>query len=91
MFNLMTRAAHEAAIADLRDDFRQAERAYDAERAASVKRGRLAAELLAERDAAHATLREVAGLETPSCAHIGKRMAAKAREGLPEFTEPRPF
>lgn len=27
-------------------------------------------------------LREIASMETPSCAHIGKRMASKAREAL---------
>ena len=29
-----------------------------------------------------AALREIAAMETPRCAHIGKRMAARAREGL---------
>lgn len=42
----------------------------------------LTLELLTERNAARATLRAIAAMETPSCAHIGKRMAAKAREGL---------
>lgn len=41
----------------------------------------------ARRDADHARgiLRAISALETPGSAHIGRKMAAKAREGLPEF------
>lgn len=30
----------------------------------------------------HAALMDIAAMETPSCAHIGKRMAARANEAL---------
>lgn len=98
MFGLTTtaklRAAEEAARqmhrenSGLRADLRAAEAAYDKERADSIKKGRLASELLAERDAAHDKLREVVAAETQGCAPIGRKMARIAREGLPEFAVP---
>jgi hypothetical protein len=48
-------------------------------------KGQLADELLTERDAARGILREIDAMLTPSTASIGRRMAAKAREGLLEF------
>lgn len=74
-----------AEIEGLRSDVRQAERAADAEKARAMKSGRLCTELLTERDAARGILREINGMVTPACAGIGRKMAAKAREGLPEF------
>ncbi len=72
----------------LREDVRTAEAAYEKERADSIRKGRLASELLTERDAAHDKLREVVAAETPACAGIGRKMARIAREGLPEFAVP---
>lgn len=86
-------------IIKLRTERNNAQAARNAEREASIRKGRLASELLTERDAArdknleiagnlvaaHNVLREIVALETPSSAHIGRKMAAKAREGLPEF------
>lgn len=40
---------------------------------------------LAERNAAWAALREIRSMVTPGCASIGRRMAAKAAEPLPEY------
>lgn len=57
----------------------------DAEKDRAMKSGRLASDLLTERDAARGILREINGMVTPACAGIGRKMAAKAREGLPEF------
>ncbi|WP_422057748.1 hypothetical protein [Sphingomonas sp.] len=98
MFGLTTtaklRAAEEAALqmhrenSELRSKLRAADAAYEKERAESIKKGRLASELLAERDAAHDKLREIVAAETPACAGIGKKMARIAREGLPEFAVP---
>jgi hypothetical protein len=48
-------------------------------------KGQVADELLTERDAVRHILREINGMVTPACAGIGRKMAAKAREGLPEF------
>lgn len=45
--------------------------------------GSLADELLKERDAARIALRDIIAMETEHCAHIGKRMAARAREAMP--------
>lgn len=42
-----------------------------------------------ERDAARAALREIVAMETPSCAHIGKRMAGIARDHLGLNAKPR--
>lgn len=58
-------------------------RGLDAERDTARTKGRLAAELLSERNAARAALTKITGMETPSCAPIGKRMAAVARGALP--------
>lgn len=38
-------------------------------------------------DAVRHILREIVALETPGSAHIGRKMAALARTGLPEFAE----
>jgi hypothetical protein len=78
------RAARDAALE--RADLSAA--AYEKERADSIRKGRLASELLAERDAAHDKLREINAMVTPGCAGIGKKMARCAREGLPEFAVP---
>lgn len=80
--------AAERECAGLRDDVRAAEASYNKERVDSVKKGRLASELLTERDAAHDKLREIVAAETPACAGIGRKMARIAREGLPEFAVP---
>lgn len=98
MFGLTTtaklRAAEEAARqmhrenSGLRADVRAAEAAYEKARGESIKKGRLASELLAERDAAHDKLREINAMGTPGCAGIGRKMARCAREGLPEFAVP---
>lgn len=81
-----------AEITGLGNDVRQAERAYEAADrnyvAASREARKFGAalnEALAERDAARNILREINGMVTPACAGIGRKMAAKAREGLPEF------
>lgn len=51
---------------------------------------RVAKKYKAERDDARATLTEIVALETPGCAHVGKKMAALARNALPgEATEPK--
>lgn len=55
---------------------------FDAEKNRAIKSGRLATELMTERDAARAALADIMALETPSCAHIGKKMATRAREAL---------
>lgn len=68
-------------ILDRRDS--QAKAAFIQERDRAKTSGRLAAELLKERDAARAALTDIAGMETENCAHIGKRMAARARQELP--------
>lgn len=50
---------------------------------------RVAKKYKAERDDARAALSGIAALETPGCAHVGKKMAALARKALPgEATEP---
>lgn len=67
-----------------------AEQRVGRERADSIKKGRLCTELLTERDDARFILRQIAMMETPTCAHIGRKMAAKAREGLPEFAAGEP-
>lgn len=72
-------------IDGLADDVREAERAYERERTASRTKGRIAAELLTERDAARDTLRHIVTLETPGCAHVGRKMAAAAKARLPEY------
>lgn len=79
-------AERKAAV--LREDSRTLEAAYDKERGESIKKGRLASELLAERDAAHDKLREINGMVTPGCAGIGRKMARCARAGLPEYAVP---
>ncbi len=88
LFGLTTAAklkeARDAAI-QMRFERDNARTACKAEKARAMKSGRLASELLTERDAARNILREINALETPACASIGRRMAAKAREGLPEF------
>ena len=78
----------ERLIAGLREDVRTAEAAYEKERGESLKKGRLASELLTERDAARDKLREVIAAETQGCAPIGRKMARIARAGLPEFAVP---
>ncbi len=82
--------AAEREVEGLRADVRAAEASYDKERADGIKKGRLASELLTERDAAHDKLREVVAAETPACAGIGRKMARIAREGLPEFAVDEP-
>lgn len=62
----------------------------EAEKHRAKQFGRLNSELLSERDEARSILREISALETPTCAHIGRKMAAKAREGLPEFATGEP-
>jgi hypothetical protein len=64
--------------------------ARNMERERAVTSGRLCTELLTERDDARFILRQIAMMETPTCAHIGRKMAAKAREGLPEFAAGEP-
>lgn len=76
----MTTKRHEEILAEQHRAFAKA---MNAEQSASRTKGRLAAELMAERDKARAALTEITKLETPSCAHIGKRMAAVARGALP--------
>lgn len=98
MFGLTTtaklRAAENAALQMRieRDNARAARDAAtqraEAEKNRAVKSGRLASELLTERDAAHDKLREIVAAETPACAGIGRKMARIAREGLPEFAVP---
>lgn len=44
-------------------------------------------ERTSERNAAWEALRQIAALETPGCAHVGKRMARIAREALPEYAD----
>ena len=84
--------AAERECAGLRDDVRSAEAGFDKERAEGIKKGRMASELLTERDAAldraaflEAKLREINGMVTPGCAGIGRKMARAAREVLPEY------
>lgn len=76
-----------AEIAGLGDDVRQAERAYETAKVRARTSGRIASELLTQRDHARHILREIVALETPGSAHIGRKMAALARTGLPEFAE----
>ena len=98
MFGLTTttklRAAEEAAL-QMRFERDNARAARDAaaqraetEKERAITSGRLASELLTERDAAHDKLREINGMVTPGCAGIGRKMARCAREGLPEFAVP---
>jgi hypothetical protein len=44
-------------------------------------------DVLKERDAARIALRDIIAMETDKCAHIGKRMAARAREAMPAAVE----
>lgn len=53
----------------------------------SLNGDKLRLQAIAERDAARAKLRQIAALETPGCAHVGKRMARIAREALPEYAD----
>lgn len=78
----------ERKAAGLREDVCAAEAAYEKGRREGKQKGRLASEMLAERDAAHDKLREVVAAETPACAGIGRKMARIAREGLPEYAVP---
>jgi peptidoglycan hydrolase CwlO-like protein len=40
-------------------------------------------EMLNERDEARSALRDIIAMETPGSAHIGRKMAARARQALP--------
>lgn len=80
----------ERIVASLREDVRTAEAAHDKERRESIRKGRLASELLTEREAAYDKLREINSMVTPGCAGIGRKMARCAREGLPEFAVEEP-
>ncbi len=62
-----------------------AERRAGEQKHRAIVSGRLASEFQGERDAARHILRAINGMVTPACAGIGRKMAAKAREGLPEF------
>lgn len=62
-----------------------AERRAGEQKHRAIVSGRLASEFQSERDAARDILRAINGMVTPACAGIGRKMAAKAREGLPEF------
>lgn len=62
-----------------------AEKRAEEQKERAIESGRLANEFLGERDTARAILRQIHQMETPACASIGRRMAAKARGGLPEF------
>jgi hypothetical protein len=76
----MLKSTHQR-ILDRRDN--QAKAAFIQERDRAKTSGRLATELLKERDAARAALAEIAAMETPASASIGRRMAARARQELP--------
>ncbi|WP_439538719.1 hypothetical protein [Sphingomonas sp.] len=77
--------AQRETIASLTEASYESARVAEAEKARAIKSGRLASELLTERDAAHARLRKIAAMETPGSAPAAKRMARVAREGLPEY------
>lgn len=64
-----------------------AERRLRSEKNRAIESGRLASELLTERDAARDRLRQIAAMETVGSAPAAKRMAATARAGLPEFAD----
>lgn len=89
MFGFRNRATLNATITELRASKAKiegslAERNLELIRARSegVTKGRLAKELLGERDAAVSTLNEIAAMETAGSAPIGKKMAAHARNGV---------
>lgn len=70
-------------IAALREGcFNETQRA-NRERGQRQQVGAALNEALTERDAARETLRQIAAMETPGSAPIGRRMAAAARAGLP--------
>lgn len=91
MFGLMLKSTHDEAVKDKsgvianRDGTIAA--LHDqlaAEKHRAQTSGRALSEMLTERDAAHKALDEIAALETPSCASIGKRMAKLARDARGE-------
>jgi len=89
MFGLMLESTHNAVVRDLRCDVVAAEKSADKARSANDELrqnnyalDRTAAKYKAERDALQAKLDKIAGMETPNCAHIGKKMAAVAKEGV---------
>lgn len=78
-------AAHRQEIETLRSACFAAERDLQTARHEARANGAALSEVLNERDAAHATLRIIANMVTPGSAPIGKRMAATAKAGLPEY------
>lgn len=77
--------AAERTVEGLTNDVQQAERAYEHQRSEAITNGRLAAELLTERDEARDVLRSIVSFATPGMASIGRKMAATAKAGLPEY------
>lgn len=78
-------AAYQEHVETLQASCFEAERRFEAEKNRAITSGRVASEALTERDAAHETLRAIVAMKTDNCASIGRRMAAAAKAGLPEY------
>lgn len=80
MFGLMTVAAHKRAMAEAPSDSVENSRRIllntPSTNCVAIGYG------MTEHDYFVSTLHEIAAMETPSCANIGKKMAARAREVL---------
>lgn len=81
---------HRAEVAALNATIARLTSGGDADRATIDVLDKTARKFRADLVAVRATLAEIAALETPGCAHVGKKMAALARKALPgEATEPK--